>query len=217
MVREINLLTSLLKSKRDVKARSTGKDKKVIKEAKKFGESYFDGTREQGYGGYKYDGRWLPVAKDIIEFFKLKKGDRVLDIGCAKGFLVKDLMTAGKMLDVRGIDISEYAIENCLVDVAHRLQVGTAENLPFANKSFDLIISINTLHNLPRAGVIKALREIERVGKQAYIVVDSYYTPDEKALFESWQLTAETHMYPSEWTQLFEEAGYRGYYSWNLL
>lgn len=216
MLREINLLSSLPKSKRDITSRATNKNDAVIKAAKKFSYSYFDGGRHYGYGGYYYDGRWLPVAKDILKHFKINKGARILDVGCAKGFLVKDLMSV-KMLDVRGIDISEYAIKKCLPEIRHRVQVGTAEKLPFADKSFDLVISINTIHNLPRDKCIKALKEIERVGKATYIVVDAYRTPEEKELFERWVLTAETHGYPRDWLEIFHEAGYNGAYGWNIL
>jgi len=216
--REINLLSSLPKTKRDVKSRFQNKDKNAIKIAKRFGKEYFDGDRKHGYGGYKYDGRWRSVAQDIIRFFNLKPCDRVLDIGCAKGFLIYDLMQEGKMLNVVGIDVSRYALENCLPQVAHRLFLASAEGIPFKNGNFDLVISINTLHNLPRHKCIAALKEIERVCKgNSYIVVDSYHTPEEKKIFEDWVLTAETYGYPEDWEAIFKEAGYTGYYSWNCL
>ena len=218
MVKEINLLSSLPKSKRDIKARCGAKDSDVIRVAKQFGKEYFDGDRKYGYGGYKYDGRWQSVARDIIDFFGLKIGDKVLDIGCAKGFLVYDLMQEGRMLDVIGIDVSYYALENCLPEVAHRLYLADAVNIPFPDKYFDLVISINTLHNLPRDKCIHALKEIERVSKgKGYVVVDAYNTPEEKQLFESWVLTAETYGTPEFWLDIFNEAGYTGYYGWNLL
>lgn len=212
----IDLLFSLPKTKRNVKARAEAKDSEVIKIAKKFGYDYFDGDRKYGYGGYVYDGRWQPVAQDIIDFFHLKSGARILDIGCGKGFLLYDLHKKG--MNVTGLDISEYAITRYQNVLRNKLHVGTAEELPFDDKDFDLVLSINALHNLPRAGVIRALREIERVSKgDSYIVVDSYKTPEEKELFESWVLTAETYGYPHEWEQIFEEACYEGYYGWNVL
>ena len=218
MVREINLLTSLPKSNRDIKARAAFKDPDVIKISKKFGKDYFDGERRFGYGGYKYDYRWVQVAKDLIQFFDLKDKARILDIGCAKGFLLYDLMCEKKDFYLRGIDVSEYAIATSVPKIRGKLKRGTAERLPFRDKSFDLVISINALHNLPRDKCITALKEIERVSRgNSYVVVDSYHTPEEKAIFESWVLTAETHGYPEEWLKIFEEAGYRGAYSWNLL
>ena len=142
-MREINLLKSLPKSKRNIKDRQTQKTEDHIRISRLYGKDYFDGKREYGYGGYKYDGRWRPVAKDIVSHFKLKPGDRVLDIGCAKGFLVKDLLSLG--IDAYGLDISEYALENCEPEVTGRLHLGSAHKLPFPNKSFSAVISINTI------------------------------------------------------------------------
>lgn len=202
--------------KRDIKTRFEAKDPEVIRIAKKFGKEYFDGDRKYGYGGYRYDGRWVKVAKDIIEFFNLKPHAKILDIGCGKGFLVYDLLKHG--MDAYGLDISEYAIKNSPFTIRNRLKTGTAKKLPYQDKSFDLVLSINTIHNLPRAGVITALQEIERVSRgNSYIVVDSYNTPQEKGLFKEWVLTAETHGYPHEWLEIFKEAGYREHYSWNVL
>ena len=215
---EINLLRALPKSKRNVQARQEAKDPEVIKIAKQYGEMYFDGPRAYGYGGYKYDGRWVPVAKDIIKHFDLKRGDRVLDVGCAKGFLVKDLMSNCPGLEVFGIDISEYALKHCEAEVIGRLHKGSADQLPFPDHSFDAVISLNTLHNFSRDGVIVALKELRRVSKgKEFIQVDSYHTEEQKKLFEDWVLTAEFHDYPEEWLQVFHEAGYTGDYFWTIL
>lgn len=212
----IDLLTSLPKPKRDVKARAEGKDAEVVRISRQYGWEYFDGDRKYGYGGFRYDGRWLPVAKDIAGFFDLKNGDKVLDVGCAKGFLVNDFGIIG--MDSSGLDISPYAICACPYEkTRQRLICGSADKLPYDDKCFDLIVSINTLHNLARDGIIRALKEIERVGKgKSYIVVDSYYTPEQKAIFEGWVLTAQWYGYPNEWEELFKEAGYTGYYSWTI-
>lgn len=214
--REINLLSSLPKSSRDIKARAEAKDLEVIKVAKQYGFDYFDGDRKYGYGGYYYDGRWIQVAKDIIKFFKLEDESQILDVGCGKGFLVKDFLNL--KMDAYGIDISPYAILSTPCDIREKLITGTAERIPYEDKSVDLVISINTLHNLSRDGVICALKEMERVSRgNSYIVVDSYKTPEEKQLFEQWVLTAETYGYPHEWLEIFDEAGYTGHYSWNIL
>lgn len=217
-MKEVNLLRALPQVKRNIQARLEAKDPEVVKIAKQFGEMYFDGPRSYGYGGYYYDGRWLPVAKDIIEHFDLKAGHRVLDIGCAKGFLVKDLMTVCPGLEVFGIDISEYALKNCESEVIGRLHRGSADELPFPDKSFNAVISLNTLHNFKRDGVATALREIQRVSQgKSFIQVDSYRTPEQKSLFEDWVLTAEYHDYPDGWITLFQEVGYMGDYFWTIL
>ncbi len=215
---QIDLLSALPKVKRNVKARSTAKNPEVVRISKQYGEMYFDGPRDYGYGGYRYDGRWVPVAKDMVAHFALKAGDRVLDIGCAKGFLVKDLMQVCPGLEVYGLDISEYALRHCEPEVVGRLHLGNADHLPFPDNSFDAVISLNTIHNFQRGGVLNAMREVQRVsGGKAYVQVDSYHNPEQKAVFESWVLTAEFHDYPEGWITLFEEAGYTGDYNWTLV
>lgn len=218
MGREINLLSALPRTKRNIEARKTAKDPEVVRISKQFGEMYFDGPRDYGYGGYKYDGRWVPVARDIIRHFGLKPGQRVLDIGCAKGFLVKDLRDSLPGLEVFGVDISEYALMHCHPDVIGRLHLGNVEKLPFPSGSFDCVICLDTVHNLPRQRAKVALAEIQRLsGGRAFVRVDSYRTPEQKAVFESWVLTAEFHDYPDRWVALFDEAGYTGDYYWTII
>jgi SAM-dependent methyltransferase len=213
---EIELLKSLPKGKRNIAARETAKTEEHIRISREYGEAYFDGPREYGYGGYKYDGRWVPVAKDIIAHFDLKPGDRVLDVGCAKGFLVKDLQA--EKIDAFGIDISDYALMNCEPEVVGRLHLGNADHLPFPDNSFDAVLCINSVHNLPREKCIQALREIERLAPgKGFVQVDSYLTKEQKEIFESWVLTAEFYGYPDEWIGLFNEAGYSGDYYWTII
>ncbi len=215
---QINLLAALPQVKRNVQARGQAKNPEVIAIAKQYGKHYFDGSRDYGYGGYYYDGRWVPVAKDIVAYFGLKPGDRVLDIGCAKGFLVKDFITVCPGLEAYGLDVSEYAMMHAEPEVVGRLHLGNAMHLPFPDHSFQAVIALNTVHNLPREQVLMAMREIQRISAgNAYVQVDSYHTPAQKALFESWVLTAEFHDYPEGWRQLFKEAGYTGYYNWTLV
>lgn len=213
---EIELLKSLPKGKRNVKSRETAKTKEHIRISREYGETYFDGSREYGYGGYRYDGRWQPVAKDIVEHFGLKPGDRVLDVGCAKGFLVKDLLALG--IDAYGVDISRYALLNCESEVIGRLHLGSADSLPFPDGSFAAVLSLNTIHNLPRHRCRIALQEIQRLAPgKGFVQVDSYRTPEQKAVFESWVLTAEFYDYPDGWESLFREAGYTGDWHWTII
>ena len=215
---EIDLLRSLPKVKRNIQKRKDAKSPAAIALAKQFGEIYFDGPRENGYGGYRYDGRWIPVARDIVAHFNLKPGMRVLDVGCAKGFLVKDLMTVCPGLEAFGLDVSLYTLMHCEPEVVGRLHLGTAERLPFPDRSFDCVLSLNTVHNFPRSRAIKVMQEIERVsGGRAFVQVDSYHTPEQKEIFESWVLTAEFYDCPDGWKQLFKDAGYSGDYYWTII
>jgi ubiquinone/menaquinone biosynthesis C-methylase UbiE len=215
---EVNLLAKLPRGKRNLQARATAKTDEHIRISREYGQMYFDGPREYGYGGYRYDGRWIPVAEDMVRHFGLKPGDRVLDVGCAKGFLVKDLLKVCPGLEVFGLDISHYALMHCEPEVVGRLHLGTGTNLPFPDGSFKAVISLNTIHNFERSDCIVALKEIQRLcGGRAFVQVDSYRTPEHKAVFEEWVLTAKFHDYPEGWLRLFAEAGYTGDYFWTII
>ncbi|HUA51482.1 MAG TPA: methyltransferase domain-containing protein [Candidatus Sulfotelmatobacter sp.] len=214
---EVNLLAALPKGKRNLNARSTKTDEHV-RVSREYGQAYFDGPREYGYGGYRYDGRWIPVARDMIAHFGLKPGDRVLDVGCAKGFLVKDLMQVCPGLEAFGIDVSRYALDHCERDVVGRLHLGSADDLPFPDGSFQAVISLNTVHNLERLDCIRALREMQRLAPgKGFVQVDSYRTPEQRAVFVDWVLTAKYHDYPDGWIKTFQEAGYTGDYYWTII
>ena len=214
---EVNLLARYPRTTRNVKARLENKEQnRAI--AMQFGKEYFDGTREQGYGGYRYDGRWIPIAADIVKHFDLKSGDRVLEVGCGKGFLVKDLMQICPGLEVFGLDISEYAVMNCEPEVIGRIHVGNATRLPFPNNSFHAVLSINTLHNLDRANCVLAVQEMERVSPgRGYVQVDAFRNSEEEDIFLNWMLTARTYGTPESWAALLQESGYRGDYYWTFV
>jgi ubiquinone/menaquinone biosynthesis C-methylase UbiE len=218
MMMKVELLRALPKITRNIKQRAAVKDPNIVALARQYGEMYWDGPREYGYGGYHYDGRWRPVARDIIAHFRLEAGMRVLDVGCGKGFLVKDLMLECPGLEAFGLDISHYALLRCPLEIVGRLHLGSADSLPFPDRSFDAVLSINTIHNLARADAVKAMREIERLsGGRAFVQVDSYLSPAQKETFESWVITAQFHDYPDGWLKLFAEAGYSGDYDWTIV
>jgi SAM-dependent methyltransferase len=214
---EINLLRHYPRAKRQLgQPRSIDPANRAA--ALKFGAEYFDGSREQGYGGYSYDGRWIPIARDLIDHFKLRPGDRVLDIGCAKGFLLKDLLAVCPGLEGLGLDVSQYALLHAEPEVTGRLVQGTADRLPFPDCSFQAVFCINVIHNFERERCLAALREIERLAPgRGYVQVDAYRTEAEREIFHRWVLTAVTFLRPEEWRALFTEARYTGDYYWTIL
>lgn len=212
---EVDLLKNYPKPRRNLKKRSSQKSAKVKEIARKFGKEYFDGPRKYGYGGFYYDPRfWLPVIPDFVKRYGLSAQSSILDVGCAKGFMLYDFLQLIPGIKVSGIDISEYAIRNAMPQVKKFLQVGNAKNLPYKDKSFDLVISINTVHNLKLEECKQALREISRVGKYAFITVDAYRNTQEKKRMDAWNLTGLTYMHANDWEKLFKDIGYFGDYYW---
>ena len=216
MLQEIDLLKNYPKAKRDLTKRLEEKSAQDRAIAREFGKDFFDGDRKVGYGGHYYNERfWKPVVPDFVEFYNLQDGAKILDVGCAKGFMLYDFKQFNPTFEVRGIDISEYAISNAKDEMRDFVQVASADELPFEDNSFDLVIAINTLHNLDRVGCKKGLQEMMRVTKKdAFTINDAYRNDDERERMNAWNLTGVTYMHTDEWKAFFQEAGYTGDYYW---
>jgi SAM-dependent methyltransferase len=201
------------KTKRDYVARVVQHDKaECATVAKRFGAEYWDGPRQYGYGGYRYDGRWRPLADRLAAHYGIRPGERVLDVGCGKGFLLYELTQSVPGVEVFGLDISQYGIASAKPEVARRLVVGTARYLPFASRSFDVVLSLGTLHNLPVEETIAAHAELERVGRgpRKYVMVESFRDERERTNLMCWQLTCESLLSPASWSWVQQQAGYTG-------
>jgi len=216
MGQKIDLLVNYPKTKRNVKERGASKTEEDRALARKFGKEFFDGDRKHGYGGYSYHPRfWQPVIPTFQEHFGLTAQSSVLDVGCGKGFMLYDMAELIPGITVKGVDISEYAIENVMEDMKPHVQVANAKSLPFEDNSFDVVICINTVHNLERDECGVALKEIERVSRgKSFVTVDAYRNEEEKELMFAWNLTAKTIMHEDEWVAFFAEVGYTGDYYW---
>lgn len=212
---EIDLLVDYPKPKRNLEERAAQKNPEDVRIARQFGKEFFDGPRSQGYGGYHDWKRWVPVAKHIINHYGLTEESSILDVGCAKGFTLFAFRELLPNIKIAGIDVSQYAIDNAPDSVKPYLQVANAKELPYPEKSFDFVISINTVHNLDLEECKQAIKEIERVKKQfAFLTVDAYRNEEEKKKMMMWNLTAQTILSVDDWKKLFEEVGYTGDYYW---
>ncbi|MCM1227064.1 MAG: class I SAM-dependent methyltransferase [Clostridium sp.] len=202
-------------TKRDYVGRVNEADKaECAAIAKKFDYDFWDGERKYGYGGYRYDGRWNKVAKKLAEHYNLQPGQKVLDVGCGMAHLLYELTQVVPGLIVTGTDISEYALGHAKEEIRQNLVKASAESLPFEENSFDLVISLNALHNLKIFDLEKAVKEIERVSrKNSYIVVESWRNEKERVNMLYWQLTCASFYDVEEWEWLYRTWGYTGDYS----
>lgn len=202
-------------TQRDYLARMIDEKAACMRIARKFERDFWDGDRRFGYGGYTYDGRWKPVAEKLIECYGLVENSKILDVGCGKGFLLYEIKKLLPQADVTGLDISNYALTHAKPEIREYLfQQAAQKPLGFEDGSFDLVISLTTLHNLPIYGLKKALMEIERVGRQKYIVVESYRSEKELFNLQCWALTCEAFFSPDEWEWIFAEFGFTGDYEY---
>ncbi len=213
---EVNLMDLYPRSKRPIEERAQLITEEYRAIARRFGKEFFDGDRLYGYGGYTYHPRfWQATVRRFRDYCQLAVDASVLDVGCAKGFMLHDFKDLMPNLTIAGIDISEYAIQHAPETVKPFLRVGNARELPYEDHTFDLVISINTVHNLPLGECKQSIREIQRVSRRhAFLTVDAWRTEEERRRLMSWNLTARTYMHVDDWEQLFAEVGYTGDYYW---
>lgn len=217
-MKEVFLLDLYPNKKKPIQDRITPDIEDRRKIARRFDKEFFDGDRGNGYGGYYYDGRWKPVVKRLIDYYDLTSQSSVLDIGCAKGFMLRDFVETLPGMRVAGIDVSQYAIENAEEIVKPYVQAGNAMDLLYPDRSFDLVISINVVHNLDRKDCKKAIQEMMRVSKRfKYIQVDSFRNAKEEQNLKNWYLTAKLILGTEEWKEIFKEVGYDGEYYWTII
>ena len=200
--------------KKTLKVRSkVAKERTVVNKmyAWQLGKEYYDGSRLNGYGGFQYDGRWLKLLLKIIKRYKLTKNSKVLDLGCKKGFLLKDLNILIPGIKSYGIENHEYALKNSVKSQSKLIKCEYTK-LPFKNKSLDFVIAFNSLYMQNLGDVIKSLKEIERVSKKSYIVLASGENDEERNKFYKWTLIGTSILLKREWKLLFKKIKFRGDY-----
>ena len=208
------IVTALHQStKRDYIGRMLdGKVDCMIK-AKEYEYDYWDGNRRFGYGGYTYDGRWKPIAQKLISMYRLDSNSKVLDVGCGKAHIIYELKKMIPDIEIVGMDRSVYGLSDVPEEISEFVINHRAEDVyPWDDKYFDLVISLNCLHNLRNYELDMALREIERVGKSKYVLVESYRNEQELFNLQCWVLTGQIFMHDSEWKWFFNRSGYDGDY-----
>ena len=176
-------------------------------------QDYYDGKRENGYGGFKYDGRWKNAINSLAKRYGIDNNSSVLEVGCKKGFFLHDLKNAFHDIRINGIENHPYPIENGMVSVRDKMMIADYQNLPFKDGEFDFVFSFAAIYMLHLGAVISALKEIQRVGKgKSYVTVGAYYNQEDLALFREWTLIGTTILHVDDWTKVFNEAGYTGDY-----
>ena len=199
------------KAKRIIKEGSRSIKNRII--AWDLDKEYYDGKRENGYGGFKYDGRWATIMPSIIKKYKLNNNSSVLDLGCKKGFFLHDLKQALPEIEIKGVENHPYPIEQAMESVKDDLILCPYEKLPFENNSFNFVMAFASIYMLSFVGVLNALREIQRVCKgKSYVTLGAYRTKEEKELFLEWTLLGTTVLHEDEWLEVFKETGYTGDY-----
>jgi len=210
----VNFANTLHKrTKRDVLARMIDDKVTCMLKAKEYEFDYWDGDRRFGYGGYKYDGRWKPVAQAMIDHYKLKPDAKILDVGCGKAYLLHELKQLLPGAEVIGFDISRHGIADAPEPIRpHLMRYRAQDRYPWGDKQFDLVISLGCLHNLRLFELKTALSEIQRVGKNGYVMLESYNNEQELFNLQCWALTCESFFDTAEWIWLYEHFGYTGDY-----
>ena len=211
----LNIVTPLHQmTKRDYLARMVDEKVHCMLKAKEYEADYWDGDRRYGYGGYKYmEGRWTPVAQALIDQYGLTSDSKILDVGCGKAFLLYEIKKLLPDAEVVGFDISRHGLNDAKDEVRDNLfQYRAQDEYPWGDNEFDLVISLGTLHNLRLFELQTALREIERVGKNGYVMLESYRNELEQFNLQCWALTCESFFDTAEWVWLYRHMGYTGDY-----
>ena len=210
----LNIVTPLhTQTKRDYVARMVDDKVFCMFKAKEYEFDYWDGDRRYGYGGYTYDGRWEIVAENLIKQYNLNNSSKILDIGCGKAHLIYEISKLLPKAEIVGFDISKHGIADAPIEIRKKLSIHKAQDIyPYKDNYFDLVISLGCLHNLRIFELESAVKEIERVGKQKYIMLESYRNEQELFNLQCWALTCESFFDKEEWIWLYNHFGYTGDY-----
>lgn len=213
-MREFNLLEGY---PQPTATRKVGKNIRTIKNRIISGyrdKNFFDGDRNFGYGGFKYDGRWQKVAKKIVDEYNLSLDSSFLQFNCEKGFLVNDVKSVLPKARVHGLETSDYALSTAMDNIKKNLKkVNNYYDLDIRDNSYDFIIAIGVVYTYSLSDAIKCLKEIERIGKgKSFITLASYTNEEDYWLFKDWTVIGTTILKKEEWIEVLNHANYTGDY-----
>jgi hypothetical protein len=176
--------------------------------------SFFDGDRNYGYGGLKYDGRWNNVAKKIIKKFNLKNNSRILQIASEKGFLIHEIKKINPKINILGVETSKYAISKTIKPVKKFIKKVTSfSDLSSINGKFNCVIALGAVYIHTLSDAIQLLKNIQRLsGGKSFITLASYKTEKDYWLFKDWTVLGTLLYKEKEWKKIMKYAGYKGYY-----
>ena len=175
-------------------------------------KEFYDGDRQNGFGGMANDGRWGPVAENLIKVYGLTKESMVLQVGCHKGFLLSELLARG--INVRGTEVSDYAISKIPAELMGFVRKSPFHKIPFGTREFDLVVAVNNVYCLTLADAIKCLREIGRVSRgKSFITLMTYETQDEYFLMKKWSILGALFLTRAEWLTVLNHCGYQSDYA----
>ena len=198
------------KTKRNYLKRMMFQKVKSMTISKKYSYDYWDGKRQYGYGGYKYDGRWKHIAKKLAKKYQLNKNSKILDIGCGKGHLIYELSKLLKSKNIFGLDISKYAKKRAPSAIKKNIKCYDAtKKIKFKKNNFDLVISINVIHNFSIDKVFNFLKDIIYISKSTYIATESYRNDKELFNLQCWALTAESFFSAEEWKWILKSKKFK--------
>ena len=206
-------LVNGINKKKPIKSRSV--IKRSIKNkfhAWKLSNQYYDGHRNNGYGGFKYDGRWLKILPKIIKKYKIKENAKILDLGCKKGFIMKDFKILLPNCEVWGIEDHKYPIINAEKEIKSKIIKSKYYDIPFEDNYFDFTIGFSSIYRYNFYDLVETIKEIKRVSKKSFITLGAYSNEKNRVIFNKWSLLGTTILHEKEWIELFKLLKFSGDY-----
>ena len=181
-----------------------------------FGYDYFDNPKSgRGYRGYVYTGRYYETAKKIIDHYKLKPNSKILEIGCAKGYLLYEFFKL--KMDVVGYDISRYAVDNCIEELKEMIFLGRVNDINENDNIYDLAIAKEVLSHMAIDDILFTINKLQNISKNIYLVLQTVSEKKKANDMQSWDCTYKTMMIKKDWEKVLSSCGFHGDYQFNYI